>query len=499
MTLTNRLLSFFLTALAVLLLGFSVTLYLLVRSHLNGQLDDRLEATLNTLVAAVEVRVEAVEWEPSERLLSFGAGADGGEVAWLVTDEQGQVVDRAGPPDIQAFLADAAGHLRTGERPPTRPAGQDGRWQLRQRRVRPHSPDSPAAAALPPPDEGGRKYAALAITAGVAVEPVRATLDRLLGALAGLALGVWCVALVAGRAVCRRALLPVSRMAASARAMNAADLRERLPAVATGDELDDLGRAFNGLLDRLQESFERQRRFTGDASHQLRTPLTAILGQIEVALRRERPAEEYRRVMATVQQKAGHLKGIVEALLFLARANADARLPERERVDLSAWLPEHLRLWSAHPRAGDIVPAEGGDGSVWVEVQPALLGELVDILLDNACKHSPPETPITAHLSRDGRGVCVAVEDRGYGIGEDDLPHVFTPFYRSADARRRGVDGVGLGLSIAQRLAGAFGGALTVRSVLGRGSCFTLRLPAAEPAAAADAGILSGVELPTVR
>ena len=101
MTLTNRLLSFFLTALAVLLLGFSVTLYLLVRSHLSGQLDDRLEATLNTLVAAAEVRVEAVEWEPAERLMTFGTGAAGGEVAWLVTDEQGQVVDRAGPPDIQ--------------------------------------------------------------------------------------------------------------------------------------------------------------------------------------------------------------------------------------------------------------------------------------------------------------------------------------------------------------------------------------------------------------
>src|SRR5260370_2319896 len=143
-------------------------------------------------------------------------------------------------------------------------------------------------------------------------------------------------------------------MAANAREMNVDDLGNRLAIRSTGDELEDLSRSFNGLLERLQESFERQRQFTGDASHQLRTPLTAMLGQVEVALRHARPAEEYQRVLSTVHQKAGHLRRIVEALLFLARADGEARLPELERVPLSAWLEGHLQTWSDHDRAKDV-------------------------------------------------------------------------------------------------------------------------------------------------
>src|SRR5207253_6792806 len=110
-----------------------------------------------------------------------------------------------------------------------------------------------------------------------------------------------------GRGVCRRALTPVTRMAEAARTMSAAALDQRLPAPQTGDELEQLAGAFNGLLARLQESFARQQRFTGDASHQLRTPLAAMQGQVEVALRRERSPEEYRQALAVVQKQAAQL------------------------------------------------------------------------------------------------------------------------------------------------------------------------------------------------
>lgn len=106
-------------------------------------------------------------------------------------------------------------------------------------------------------------------------------------------------------------------MTVATQQINADRLAERLPTPATGDELAELTSAFNALLDRLQESFLRQQRFTGDASHQLRTPLTAILGQIEVTLRRDRSAEEYHRVLSLVHGRATHLKHIVDALLFL--------------------------------------------------------------------------------------------------------------------------------------------------------------------------------------
>jgi signal transduction histidine kinase len=260
--------------------------------------------------------------------------------------------------------------------------------------------------------------------------------------------------------------------------MGAADLGRRLAPAGTGDELDELGAAFNGLLGRLEEAFERQRRFTGDAAHQLSTPLTVLLGHLEVALRRERPAADYRAALAEAQGQAQRLRKIVELLLFLARPEADALPPDQEVVDLAAWLPAHLAGWDSHPRRPDLRLEVAPGAPVRAAVAPALLGQLLDNLLDNACKYSPPGTPVTLRLRASPGGAVIEVEDAGAGIPADDLPHVFEPFYRSPEARRLGKPGVGLGLAVARRLAAAQGGTLDAASEPGRGSRFTLRLPA---------------------
>jgi heavy metal sensor kinase len=477
-TLTTRLSLFFLVTLAWVLVGFSTVLYFLARGHLHQQAEERLEAALNTLVAAAEVGQDGVEWEPAERHLRLGPAALGDQVVWLLSDDQGQIVDGSKQPGAADLLTHAQQSLRSAQRSIKRLDWHGGRWQCSQRRIEPTAlaPARAAAARAAQKDEG-LKYRALSIMVGVSLDPVRATLRQLAGVLLGLSLAIWLLALFVGRLVCRRALLPVSRMAVAAREMHAEVLGRRLPTSATGDELEDLSRAFNNLLDRLQESFQRQQRFTGDASHQLRTPLAAMIGQMEVALRRERSAEEYQRVLATVHQKAGHLRRIVEALLFLARADTEARLPELEQVNLNRWLPAHLQTWSEHPRARDLLLEYDAAGSDEVEVQPALLGELVNILLDNACKFSRPGTPIRIRLQHEQQDVCIQVADQGCGICQEDLPYVGTPFFRSADTRRRKVEGIGLGLSIAKRLAEVFGGRFDITSQVGLGSCFSVRLP----------------------
>jgi heavy metal sensor kinase len=466
-TLTTRLLCYFLGTVAVVLAGFSTALYVLATVHLHRQTEDHVNAMLNTLAAAVEVKPDRVEWDAEQRQIVFDTRAVGGPVVWMVRDDAGRVIDGSEAAAERQRLAENVAGLSA-----------DGSWLYRERRIALPADVATSAAASDKsrssPDRP--RYSAISLTAGMPLEPVRTTLRQLAATLAGLSLAVWVVVAFVGRAVCRRGLLPVTRMAAAARDMSPADLGARLPPAGSGDELDDLSRSFNGLLDRLQESFERQRRFTGDASHELRTPLTTILGQLDVVLRRERTAEEYRQVLTTVRERAGNLRHIIESLLFLARADADARLPDRERVDFAEWLRARVDDWSEHPRSADIV-ADAGDRPALVEVQPAMLGQLLDILVDNACKYSAPGSPITVRVRTDGSDVCVAVEDRGNGIAAEDLPHLFTPFYRSAEARRRGVEGLGLGLSIARRLADAFGGALTVRSEQGRGSSFTLRLP----------------------
>jgi signal transduction histidine kinase len=263
--------------------------------------------------------------------------------------------------------------------------------------------------------------------------------------------------------------------------MTAADLSERLPRVQSRDELEELSRAFNGLLDRLQESFERQRRFTGDASHQLRTPLTAMLGQIEVALRKDRPVEDYHRVLHSLQRQGQHLKRIIEGLLFLARADSEGRLTELEPINLSLWLADHLQSWSEHPRWNDLTLAVSSNEHPWVACQPALVGEMVNNLLDNAFKYSLPGTPVTIRVEHLGAMVQLHIEDQGIGIRPEERDGLFQPFFRAEQARSRGIAGLGLGLAVAARLAWAFGATITVESAAGRGTRFTVLMPSVRP------------------
>jgi signal transduction histidine kinase len=264
-------------------------------------------------------------------------------------------------------------------------------------------------------------------------------------------------------------------MAQAAREMTAAGKEQRLPSPGTRDELEDLAGSFNGLLGRLHDALRRQRRFTGDASHQLRTPLTALISEVELARRRERSPDEYRAVLDRVHGDAVRLRQIVESLLFLARADAEAERPELETVDLAAWLPDHLRHWSRHDRACDLRAVPAGGGPAWARVHVPLLGQLLDNLVDNACKYSAAGTPVAVRVERGGGSVALVVEDQGHGIDPVDLPHVFEPFFRSARACPRGPGGFGLGLAVVQRIADALGATVAVESTPGRGSRFTVR------------------------
>jgi signal transduction histidine kinase len=202
-----------------------------------------------------------------------------------------------------------------------------------------------------------------------------------------------------------------------------------------------------------------------------------MLGQIEVALRRERSSEAYRDLLKRLQGQAHHLQQIVEMLLFLARAESEAMLPDLEVINLAHWLGEQMQRWATHPRATDMRVEAVNEQPVRVRVHSPLLTQLLDNLLDNACKYSEPGTPITLRLKCESSKVYCVVEDGGQGIAADELLHIFDPFYRSPRARSHGYPGIGLGLAVAQRIAVSFGGQLTAESCLGKGSSFTLCLP----------------------
>lgn len=462
MTLTARLSLFFLSALAAVLIGFSAALYILADRHLHRQLDDRLEAAARTLAGVAEIEPDGVEWEPAGRSFAFGPATFGAEVHWSITTDEGRVIDCSSPANVDQFMLDAEQAGRTGHRN-----------QVTRIRLAPETP-------LPGGIAAEKKYPALILTVVAPLEPVHAALRTLAATLIGLTIVVLVLALIGSRFVCRKALAPVTKMADAAGAMGASDLAERLPVPASHDELAHLGRAFNDLLDRLGEAFARERQFAGEASHQLRTPLAALIGQVEVALRRERSAEEYQRVLQAVFGQSQRLQRVVEALLFLARSEGEAGLVGFETIDLARWVRERLLTWNENSRTEDLIFESGMGALASASIHPDLFGELFDALIDNALKYSSPGTQVVVRTGSTDREVWVEVEDRGSGVAAEDLPHLFRPFFRADSARKLGIPGAGLGLAVANRIAMAHAGSIAVETAPDRGSRFRVRLPAFE-------------------
>lgn len=483
MSLTTRLSAYFLTALALVLLGFSLVLYLLVRSHLVDQTNQRLELAMQTIIAAVEVHADDVEWEPLERHITLGEDPGEDQVRWLVHDEKGRLVDCS-----LNLEPNKKGSGLVSEASPD-PFLTSAGWRVLARRLRAGhfdpqpvleeiSPDQlPNRVALP----SDRTYhgPALTIRVGLPWLPAAASLRQLAWTLLGVSASVWAVGALFSRRVCRQAIRPVVEMASCAKMLRGDQPGQLLPVAPSGDEVEDLGHSFNDLLTRLQEALQQQQRFAGDASHQLRTPLTAVLGQVEVALRQERSPDEYQRVLQIVRRRAGEMRQMVELLLFLARMPARTEPPDTRTINLAGWLGEYRRRWEDQPRAADMSwPSLDADAGWEIRTQPALLGQLVDNLLDNACKYSEAATPIRVDLEQRLGGVTLTVSDEGLGIRAEDLPYLCDPFYRSPEARRLGRPGVGLGLTVVKRIVTVLGGELRIDSQPGQGSRFRVELPA---------------------
>jgi two-component system, OmpR family, sensor kinase len=482
--LSTRLTLFFLAAHALVLASFSISLYLIAAKYLQRQADERVESAINTLVAAAEIGPTGVEWEPEERRVTFSHRTVEGSFFWEIVDESGHRLDGSTPAFSSTILGESAAIRRLSRKPQSFVASSGTTWRIADRLIQPE-PGS-AEPFEPSSPEKGNIHQALWIRAGLSLGEVRSTLRNLAGGLAAISGGVFLLTLGVSYALCRRAVRPVTEMANAAHAIQGADPGERLPTPQSGDELEELGQSFNSLLDRLSESYIRQKAFTGDASHQLRTPVTAMLGQIDLALKKNRSVEEYRNVLGLLQRKTRHLRQIIESLLFLARADAEVPQPTAEPIDLMAWLPAHVASWQdAHANA-DIRLAVEHTGPTWVRAQPVLLGELLNNLLDNALKYSDRGARITVSLARDGMSARIVVEDQGIGMTEEEVERVFEPFFRGRTARAGGSTGLGLGLAVAARLAKVFGGTIDVATTLGHGSQFVVRLPIAAGPANSD-------------
>ena len=243
-------------------------------------------------------------------------------------------------------------------------------------------------------------------------------------------------------------------------------------------ELGRLAAAFDRMLERLDQAFQRERRFVSDVSHELRTPLTALRGRIEVTLTRPRSRPEYEDTLRILETEVARLTRLSEDLLLLARFDRGALAPRLEQVDLSLLLASVAEQVRPLAQARSLMLAEDVEPDLGLRADPDQLHRLFLNLLDNAVKFTDDGGRVSLSGRRRGGLIEVEVSDTGVGIGAEHLGSVFDRFYRAEESRARATGGHGLGLAIASEIARAHGGDLSARSRPGAGSAFTVTLPA---------------------
>lgn len=444
-------------ALALLLAAFSVATWRLERTQqlrrLDADLQRKAQETLHTL-------------GPQRRPPGGGFGA----------------AARNDPVAYYFVLFDANGRvLRTSDRTPGDIPPPE------------HAPD-PERGLVPVRQRGDLREAWIStprgdrVVVGCSTAAHRAALRRLALVLAGGSTAVLLAGWFLGWWIIGRALRPIRAIGATAAGIARGDLSQRIPESESASELGQLTAVLNATFARLDEAFAQQRRFTANAAHELRTPVTVLLTQAQSTLTRARTAEEYQEAMDLVVRTSQRMRRLIESLLELARLDAGQEPLRRARIDLAMIAAECVEL--LRPLA-DVrnVKIRTELPETFCEADPDRIAQVVTNLVANAIHYNRPAAgapgdpdgagggEVRVRLSREEGFAVLAVANTGIGISAGDLPHVFERFFRADKARSRSADRTGLGLAIVQSIVEAHGGTVAVESREGHGATFTIRLP----------------------
>jgi len=313
---------------------------------------------------------------------------------------------------------------------------------------------------------------------GVLLAPVDAALKRFLILLVMMVPAGLIVTFLIGRWLAGVALRPLVELADASRAIDIGELRRRLPIRGARDELDDVAAAFNDTLARLEQAVGEMRQFSTAMAHELRTPLTALRGDIEMAMRQSGAIAEIGPRFASQLEEIDKLKRLIDQVLTLARAEAGEIRLAPDAIDLGQLTASLVdQLEPVAQAKGVRLRFEPATAPVVVLGDPNWLERLALNLVDNAIKFTPAGGTIAVRVSRDGEMARLVVQDSGIGIQPELMPRVFERFFRADPARSSGVEGVGLGLSLAKWIVDRHHGRITVDSKPGTGSTFTVLLP----------------------
>ena len=449
--------------LGAVLLAFGGLLYLGLRQRLRTAFDEGLLNQTAVVLAAVGVEGDRLALD-----LQAGVGRNDEYVVRLF-DWQGR-----------ALAADGSAGKAVPDDPTDVAAALAGETRIATLRVGGDDPEHLRVATVPVRLDGDGPVVG-ALQVGLDRYAQDRVLDQLLLALTlaaplALAAAAGSAYLLAGRI-----LTPVADVTRLAAAVGADDLGARLGLDLPDDELGRLARTFDAMLARIEDAFERQRRFTGDAAHELRTPLSLIRSQVDLALARPRPADEYREALVAIDADVVRLTGLVASLLALARADS-GRLPlDPAPCDLAEVVAPVLEQYAPLADEAGLALASETAPTPAVADEDLLVQVLVN-LLDNALAHTPAggRVVVACRPAADG-GARLWVADTGRGIPPAHRERVFDRFYRVDPGRARAAGGTGLGLAICRAIADAHGGTIAIGDEPAGGTRVEVRLPARPP------------------
>jgi heavy metal sensor kinase len=455
-----RLTAWYAMILAVTFAAVGIGVWLAMRDSIHDTVDKDLRSRLAAMRAFFQRQVSDGE-EPVAELIEHAALAPSG-ARFRVVNGRGQWLYQS--PGTESWGATPPDPSRLPKR---------GRFETVMQNGKPIRVVSAPIAATASP---------VVVQIGIPIDEFAEMLDGFTWTVLLASPVLLLLASAAGYWMSGRALAPVGRITRTAGEIEAQNLSERLPVLGTGDELDQLSKTLNAMFTRLEDSFRRITQFTADASHELRTPIAIIRTTAEVIRRKPRSDKEYAEALDRILAESERTTELIEGLMLLARADAGAEdiVTEAVRLDTLAQ--------AACADAAVLAEAEGvalvSDGLTPCTVQGdhRALHRLLLVLLDNGIKYSNAGGVVRVCLEmrqwKDRRTAVLEVRDRGIGIAPEDLPHIFERFYRASKDRSRKIDGLGLGLSIAQSIAQRHGGEIQMESAPGVGSTVRVFLPA---------------------
>ncbi len=321
-----------------------------------------------------------------------------------------------------------------------------------------------------------RQPGGLAIVMGYPLAPLNKTMADTRLQLILVGLSIMLIGFFGGLLIIGKAIHPIREISRTAEQIASGERSSRIQLADAPDELAGMAHTLNETFDHLDEAIETQKRFSADASHELRTPIAVVIAQTQAALKRDRTTEEYKTVLEACLRAGQRMKTMANSLLTLTRIDSRENALSKIRCDLNTVLSgavDSASLLSAkHP-----VDFKGTDKPLMAEIDRERIHQIVTNLLANAVQHNPQGCPLCVFLREDGDTAAIDIADQGTGIPEEHLPHIFERFYRVDKSRSREQGGAGLGLSIVQSLVEAHGGQISVQSEPGHGTTFTITLP----------------------